>query len=91
MKTKKSGTDQVLLMGIFTVHLISQKCVFNDDMQQFYIHWPAHELLKCKSKESTAGSAHFHKLTTAKTTCTHNVFGNEERFRKIISLQTIYV
>ena len=82
MKTKKSGADLALLMGIFTVHLISQKSVFNDDMQQFYIHWPAHELLKYKSKESTAGSAHFHKPTTAKTTCTHNVYGNEKKSEK---------
>ena len=47
-------------------------------MQQFYIH----EILEYKSNESTAVSAYFHKLTTAKTTCTHNVFGNEENFRK---------
>ena len=43
------------------------------------------------SNESIAGSAYFHKLTTAKTTCTHNVFGNEENFRKITSLQTSFV
>ena len=92
MKTKKSGADRALLMGIFTVHLkvflYITKSVPNDHMQHFY--WLAQEILKYKSNESTAGSAYFHKLTTAKTTCAHYAFGNEENFRKITSLQTIH-
>ena len=83
MKMKKSG-----LTDIFTVHpkfFMSQKSVSNDDMQQLYIQWPAHEISKYTSNESTAGSARFQKLTTAKTSCTHNAFRNEDNFRKKIT------